>query len=109
MYSLEDLETILEPQGVTTWYGKINVKRDLKNNDELMAVQVVDIERFQDCVLEVERQFRSGQRKQAIGWDVYEVHEGLTKRIPSNFAQLKWSEDFDTQKQLKLINNERNL
>lgn len=68
VYSLEDLELIIESKEITTWYGRIGVsKRYNKNHGELMAVQVVDTQKFEEAVLETINQFKTRQRKMCIG------------------------------------------
>ena len=67
VYDLSDLLTILEPREVTTWYGKMNAKRELKSCDELMAVQVIDTKKFEQSVYQVESEFKSSKRKQVKG------------------------------------------
>lgn len=58
-----------------------------------------------EAVKETDKQFKKKERKQAIGWDVYKVHEGLPKRdFTSNFVQLSYySDDFDTQEEFENI------
>lgn len=101
IYHINDLELILQPIQTITWYGRIGSNPNTKSNDELMGVRVIDTKKFEWAVNETRRQFRSKERKQEIGWDIYEVHEGLKRRTPSNFTQLSdLTDDYDTQHQL---------
>ena len=106
VYELSDLLTIFEPKEVTTWYGRIGVsKRYNKNHGELMAVQVIDTQRFEEAVLETINQFKTKQRKMCIGWDVLEVHEGISRYSATNFVSLsEYSDDYDDKEELKQIN-----
>lgn len=106
VYELGDLLTILEPKELTTWYGRIGVsKRYNKNPGELMAVQVIDTQRFEEAVLETINQFKTKQRKMCIGWDVLEVHEEISRYSATNFVPLsEYSDDYDDKEELKQIN-----
>ena len=103
IYNEPDLNSILFSRHNTTWFGRLGPNPITgKNHGELMGVHVIDTKRFEEAVSETNRQFKEGERKMCIGWDVLEIHEGVNRMKATNFVSLSnYSDDFDDIKEYK--------
>lgn len=102
VYSQIDLELILNGKDQTTFYGRYaGNPLTGKPYGELLGLNIIDCERFEEAVKETDRLHSKGRIKRAIGWEVYRVHEGLDPTlniINENFVELShYTDDYDSQ------------